>query len=152
MGLRSSPINGELIHRALLQVRRDAFEFRRDVIVGAEDPLTGLTVGEALLRWLEGRIRKRERQEEKLKAKVQAIKQGSVRAESGKMWVGTGSHELQYIDLHQLEIENEQFACKVEESKADIAAKKRRCCELLSQFPCTSSWLEPLGSRNRGTW
>lgn len=122
-----------------IQVRRDAFEFRRDVIVGAEDPLTGSTVGEALLRWLEDRVSKRERQEEKLKAKVHELKHGAVRSGSGTARAGTCSGELQYIDLHQLEIENEQFASKVEDAKADIAAKKRRCCKFLVSraFPRT---------------
>ncbi|OEH76164.1 hypothetical protein cyc_04418 [Cyclospora cayetanensis] len=113
------------------EVRRDALEFRRDVIVGAEDPLSGLTLGEALLRWLEMRIRKRDAQEEKLKAKLRAAKQSALKQAAAAKRPGSGANDLQYIDMHQLEIENEQFAGKVEASKTDVAIKKRKCASIL---------------------
>merc|ERR1719337_533275 len=35
------------------EVKRDAYEFRRDIVVGAENPRTGRTMAERVLKYLE---------------------------------------------------------------------------------------------------
>ncbi|KAL8271649.1 hypothetical protein Esti_004454 [Eimeria stiedai] len=118
-----------LLIPCFFQVRRDAFEFRRDVIVGSENQTTGATLGEGLLRWLEQRVKKRSVQEEKLTRKLREIKrkEAKKRQAAAEEDAYGGLADVQSIDIHQLQIENEQFAQKVEQSKADIAAKKRKC-------------------------
>ncbi|KAL8443746.1 hypothetical protein Emag_005830 [Eimeria magna] len=126
------------------EVRRDAFDFRRDVIVASEDQTTGATIGEGLLRWLEQRVKKRTVQEEKLVRCLRDTKRREARRRRAEEAGGGcgGLADIQSIDIHQLQIENEQFARKVEQSKSDIAAKKRKCCEGEHVHPTEKKWLD----------
>lgn len=113
------------------QVRRDAFEFRRAVVLGGEDVETGGTKGEVLLQHLQHRIKKRQQQQQLLQHKISKLKKqhrqqmGVFRSSSSS----SSAEGLQRIDFDQLQIENEQFAAQVESSKADIANKKKKCCK-----------------------
>lgn len=114
-------------------MRRDAFEFRRAVVLGGEDVETGGTKGEVLLQHLQHRIKKRQQQQQLLQHKISKLKKqhrqqmGVFRSSSSS----SSAEGLQRIDFDQLQIENEQFAAQVESSKADIANKKKKCSVLL---------------------
>merc|ERR1719271_1471599 len=38
------------------EVKRDAYEFRRDIVVGAENPRTGKTMAEKVLKYMEDKL------------------------------------------------------------------------------------------------
>ena len=41
----------------ITDVRRDTFEFKRDIIIGAENPLNGTTASDRVVKFLEARAR-----------------------------------------------------------------------------------------------
>ena len=42
-------------------MKRDAYEFRRDIVVGAENPRTGKTIAEKVLKYMEDKLTQKER-------------------------------------------------------------------------------------------
>ena len=40
----------------IAELKRSAYEFRRDIVVGAENPRTGKTMAEKVLSWMEAKV------------------------------------------------------------------------------------------------
>merc|ERR1719171_3326600 len=109
----------------IAEVKRDAYEFRRDIVVGAENPRTGKTMAEKVLKYLEDKLTQKDMLINKLLMKNQAYKISIKKAEKQlKSKTETGD-DLQYIDFHQLQIENQQFVVKIEEANQELINLKR---------------------------
>jgi len=108
------------------EVKRDAYEFRRDIVVGAENPRTGKTMAEKVLKYMEDKLTQKDMLINKLLMKNQAYKIQIKKADTqlrSKLETGDA---LQYIDFHQLQIENQQFVIRIEEANAELLELKRR--------------------------
>merc|ERR1719343_785200 len=108
------------------EVKRDAYEFRRDIVVGAENPRTGKTMAEKVLKYMEDKLTQKDMLINKLLMKNQAYKIAIKKADKQlKSKTETGD-DLQYIDFHQLQIENQQFVHRIEEANQELLDLKRR--------------------------
>jgi len=108
------------------EVKRDAYEFRRDIVVGAENPRTGKTMAEKVLKYMEDKLTQKDMLINKLLMKNQAYKISIKKAEKSlKSKTETGD-DLQYIDFHQLQIENQQYVHRIEEANQELLDLKRR--------------------------
>merc|ERR1719437_76950 len=108
------------------EVKRDAYEFRRDIVVGAENPRTGKTMAEKVLKYMEDKLTQKDMLINKLLMKNQAYKIAIKKADKQlRSKLETGD-ELQYIDFHQLQIENQQFVLRIEEASTELLDLKRR--------------------------
>merc|ERR1719284_583201 len=108
------------------EVKRDAYEFRRDIVVGAENPRTGKTMAEKVLKYMEDKLTQKDMLINKLLMKNQAYKIAIKKADTQlRSKLETGD-ELQYIDFHQLQIENQQFVQRIEEATQELLDLKRR--------------------------
>merc|ERR1719356_351714 len=108
------------------EVKRDAYEFRRDIVVGAENPRTGKTMAEKVLKYMEDKLTQKDMLINKLLMKNQAYKIAIKKADTQlRSKLETGD-ELQYIDFHQLQIENQQFVLRIEEASTELLDLKRR--------------------------
>merc|ERR1719230_847768 len=108
------------------EVKRDAYEFRRDIVVGAENPRTGRTMAERVLKYLEDKLTQKDMLINKLLMKNQAYKIAIRKAEKQLKSKQETGDDLQYIDFHQLQIENQQFVVKIEEANQELLDLKRR--------------------------
>lgn len=108
------------------EVKRDAYEFRRDIVVGAENPRTGKTIAEKVLKYMEDKLTQKDMQINKLLMKNQAYKIAIKKAETQLRSKQETGDDLQYIDFHQLQIENSQFVKRIEEANQDLHDLKRR--------------------------
>ncbi|CAD7966767.1 unnamed protein product [Amoebophrya sp. A120] len=109
----------------IAEVKRDAYEFRRDIVLGAENPRTGKTMAEKVLKYLEDKLTGKDMLINKLLMKNQALKQGIKKAEQALKSKEEGGDDLQYIDFHQLQIENQQFVLRIEETNHELIQLKR---------------------------
>merc|ERR550532_3645995 len=108
------------------EVKRDAYEFRRDIVVGAETPRTGKTMAEKVLKYMEDKLTQKDLLINKLLMKNQAYKISIKKAEMQlKSKTETGD-DLQYIDFHQLQIENQQFVQRIEETSQELIDLKSK--------------------------
>eukprot|EP00928_Gymnodinium_smaydae_P063647 TRINITY_DN47167_c0_g1_i1.p2 TRINITY_DN47167_c0_g1~~TRINITY_DN47167_c0_g1_i1.p2 ORF type:complete len:380 (-),score=129.97 TRINITY_DN47167_c0_g1_i1:140-1210(-) len=108
------------------EVKRDAYEFRRDIVVGAENPRTGKTMAEKVLKYMEDKLTQKDMLINKLLMKNQAHKMQIKKAEMQLKSKTESSDDLQFIDFHQLQIENQQYIVRIEEANQELLDLKRR--------------------------
>lgn len=108
------------------EVKRDAYEFRRDIVVGAENPRTGKTMAEKVLKYMEDKLTQKDMLINKLLMKNQAYKISIKKADNAFKSKQETGDDLQYIDFHQLQIENQQFVQRIEEATQELLDLKRR--------------------------
>ena len=106
------------------EIKKDVFAFRRDIVVGAENPATGKTAAEKVIRYMEERVRDKDNQVNKLHDK-----NAHLRNELKRMKVQLSQKEemgetLHTIDFDQLTIENQQFKEKIDERNRDLLKLK----------------------------
>ena len=58
----------------IAELKKDAYEFKRDIVVGAENMRTGKTMAEKMTRYMEEKLRQRDSMIEKLRLKNSTIK------------------------------------------------------------------------------
>merc|ERR1719159_1572132 len=134
------------------EVKRDAYEFRRDIVVGAENPRTGKTMAEKVLKYMEDKLTQKDMLINKLLMKNQAYKIAIKKADTQLRSKSETGDNLQYIDFHQLKIENQQFVHRIEEVNQELLDLKRRSGRTvkilnnmkkkLSQLTSEAKWLE----------
>lgn len=107
------------------EVKRDAYEFRRDIVVGAENPRTGKTMAEKVLKYMEDKLTQKDMLINKLLMKNQAYKISIKKADLQLKSKAAMGDDLQYIDFHQLQIENQQFVQRIEEANQELLNLKR---------------------------
>lgn len=106
------------------ELKRDAYEFKRDVVVGAENSRTGKIMAERVTRYLEEKLKAKDSMIEKLRLKNATLKSQIHKVEkqlSQKEEIGDVLH---YIDFHQLQIENKQYVAKIEERNEELLTVK----------------------------
>lgn len=108
------------------EVKRDAYEFRRDIVVGAEDPRTGKTMAERVMKYMEDKLTQKDQLIYKLAQKSQTYKQAIRKAEQQLKAKKETGDELQFIDFHQQKIENQQFVKRIEMANQEHLDLKRR--------------------------
>lgn len=108
----------------ITELKHDAYEFKRDVVVGAENPRTGKIMAEKVTRYFENKFNARDVVIEKLKLKNSALKSQVFKIETQLAQKDDIDDSLHYIDFHQLQIENKQFLAKIEERNEELLSMK----------------------------
>ncbi len=106
------------------ELKRDTYEFKRNVVVGAENGRTGKIMAEKAARYFEDKLRNVDAVIEKLRLKNSTIKSQLTKVEAQlnqKQEVGDALH---YIDFHQLQIENKQYVAKIDERNEELLQVK----------------------------
>lgn len=138
------------------ELKRDAYEFKRDVVVGAENHRTGKIMAERVTRYLDEVLKAKDSMVEKLRLRNATLKSQIHKVEkqlSQKEEIGDVLH---YIDFHQLQIENKQYVAKIEERNEELLTVKlstgktlRALNELKQQLAEASSEAEWLRAESR---
>lgn len=106
------------------ELKRDAYEFKRDVVVGAENPRTGKIMAEKVTRYFDDKFRQTDGIIEKLRLKNSSLKAQVNKIEAQLSQKEEAGDVLHYIDFHQLQIENKQYVSKIEESNDELLTVK----------------------------
>lgn len=109
----------------LAELRKDAYEFKRDVVVGAENFRTGKTIAEKMTRYLEEKLRQKDTVIEKLQLKNAALQNKARTIDTQLRRKEELGDVLHYIDFHQLQIENKQYITKVGERNEELLKLKQ---------------------------
>merc|ERR1712008_83261 len=108
------------------EVKRDAYEFRRDIVVGAENPRTGKTIADKVLKYMEDKLTQKDMLINKLVTKNQAFKIAIKKAENQLKSKSETGDDLQYIDFHQLQIENQELLQRIENATQELLDLKKK--------------------------
>lgn len=108
----------------ITELKRDAYEFKRDVVVGAENSRTGKIMAERVTRYLEEKIKSKDSIIEKMRLKNSTLKNQINKVEKQLNQKEEIGDVLHYIDFHQLQIENKQYLAKIEERNEELLTVK----------------------------
>ena len=108
----------------IAELKKDAYEFKRDIVVGAENMRTGRTVAEKVVRYMEEKLRARDSAIEKLRLKNATVKSHIAKVEAQLKQKEEMGDVLHYIDFHQLQIENKQYVSRIEERNEELLRLK----------------------------
>jgi hypothetical protein len=106
------------------ELKRDAYEFKRDVVVGAENSRTGKIMAERVVRYFDDKNKQVDAIIEKLRLKNANLKAQINKLESTLAQKEEVGDVLHYIDFHQLQIENKQYVAKIEERNDELLTVK----------------------------
>jgi hypothetical protein len=104
----------------IAELRKEAYEFKRDVVVGAENPRTGKIMAEKVIRYIEDNLRRKDAIIEKIKLKNASMKSHIKRLQQQLKDKEEMGDVLHYIDFHQLQIENKQNVATIEEKNMAV--------------------------------
>ncbi len=102
------------------ELKRDAYEFKRDVVVGTENARTGKIMAEKVTRYFDDKVKKVDAVIEKLRLKNASLKSQITKVEAQLAQKEEVGDVLHYIDFHQLQIENKQYLAKIEERNDEL--------------------------------
>lgn len=106
------------------ELKRDAYEFKRDVVVGAENVRTGKIMAEKVIRYFDDKFKQTDAIIEKLRLKNSTLKSQINKIEASLAQKEEIGDVLHYIDFHQLQIENKQYVAKIEERNDELLTVK----------------------------
>lgn len=109
----------------IAELKKDAYEFKRDIVVGAENFRTGKTVAEKMIRYMEEKLRQKDSVVEKLRLKNATLKSQAQKIDAQLRHKEEMGDALHYIDFHQLQIENKQYVAKIEERNEELLKLKQ---------------------------
>lgn len=108
----------------IAETKKDTYEFKRDIVVGAENFRTGKTVAEKMLRYIEGCAGAKDAMIEKLRLKNATLKNQITKMEQQLQQKEEMGEVLHVIDFDQLKIENQQYLEKIEERNNELLRLK----------------------------
>jgi len=109
----------------LAEMKKESYEFKRDVLSGTESLRTGRTMSEKIQRWFEERTRLKESLGEKLKMKNKSLKTQISQLDGQLQHKEEIGEVLHVIDFDQLKIENQQNLEKIEERNKELLRLKQ---------------------------
>ncbi|RHY59311.1 hypothetical protein DYB34_003410, partial [Aphanomyces astaci] len=109
----------------IAELKMDAYEFKRDIVVGAENFRTGKTIAEKMVRYMEEKLRAKDAIVEKLRLKNATLKSQAQKIDAQLRQKEEMGDALHYIDFHQLQIENKQYVAKIEERNDELLKLKQ---------------------------
>lgn len=108
----------------IAELKKEAYEFKRDIVVGAENFRTGKTMAEKVIRYMEEKLRQKDAMIEKLRLKNATLKTHIKKVEIQLKHKEEMGDVLHYIDFHQLQIENKQYIAKIDERNTELLQLK----------------------------
>ena len=108
----------------IAEIKKDAYEFKRDIVTGAENFRTGKIVAEKAVRYMEDKLRAKAAVAEKLRLKNATLKQQYTKVEASLQQKEDMGEVLHVIDFDQLKIENQQYLEKIEERNNELLRLK----------------------------
>jgi hypothetical protein len=106
------------------EMRKETYEFQRDIVVGGENARTGAIMAERVLRYFEDKLRLKHALVEKLRLKNKAMKAYRQKMDAAVRHKEEQGDSLHSIDFHQLQIKNSQFNQKIKERNDELLKLK----------------------------
>ncbi|KAA6423096.1 MAG: hypothetical protein FRX49_07083 [Trebouxia sp. A1-2] len=112
------------VDRRIAETKKDMYEFKRDVIVGAENARTGKTMAEKMIKIMEERLKEKAAVTDKLHSKNHALKVQVRKVEQQLHQKEDMGEVLHVVDFDQLKIENQQYLDRIEERNTELLRLK----------------------------
>mmetsp|Transcript_10190 Transcript_10190/g.25401 ORF Transcript_10190/g.25401 Transcript_10190/m.25401 type:complete len:383 (-) Transcript_10190:297-1445(-) len=142
----------EEVDMRIAECKKDTYEFKRDIIIGAENPRTGKILAEKMIRFMEEKLRQKDTVIEKLRLKNSTTKAQIAKMEQQLAHKEEMGEVLHLVDFDQLKIENQQYMEKIEERNNELLRLKlstSRTVQVLNNLKSRLSDLVAMGQQLR---
>ena len=116
------------------EIKREAHDFKREIVVGAENPKTGKIIAEKLIKYIEEKMNHKDAVIDKFKQKNYQLQQHIAKAEKQINLKKKMSDDLKFIDFHQLQIENRKHVKEIEERNKKLVSLKMTTGKTVSRL------------------
>lgn len=106
------------------EMRKETYEFKRDIVIGGMNQRTNQIMAEKVIRYFEEKIKFKSALVEKIKLKNAAMKNHRGKMDAQVKHKEEQGDSLHSIDFHQLQIKNSQFNQKISERNAELLKLK----------------------------
>lgn len=106
------------------EMRKETYEFKRDIVIGGENTRTGAIMAEKVIRYYEDKLKQKNALIEKLKLKNNSLKVFRQKMDVQVKYKEEQGDSLHSIDFHQLQIKNSQFNKKIQERNNELLQLK----------------------------
>ncbi|PNW70375.1 hypothetical protein CHLRE_17g717150v5 [Chlamydomonas reinhardtii] len=114
----------EEVDMRIAETKKDTYEFKRDIIIAAENPRTGKIVAEKMIRFIEDKLRQKDATADKLRLKNTTTKALITKLEHQLAHKEEMGEVLHLVDFDQLKIENQQYMERIEERNNELLKLK----------------------------
>eukprot|EP00823_Brevimastigomonas_motovehiculus_P007364 TRINITY_DN6403_c0_g1_i1.p1 TRINITY_DN6403_c0_g1~~TRINITY_DN6403_c0_g1_i1.p1 ORF type:complete len:407 (+),score=137.89 TRINITY_DN6403_c0_g1_i1:92-1312(+) len=112
----------ECLNVRLVELRKEIYEFRRDVV---QNPEGGKVSAERVIRYFEEKRAQQEATMKKLRQKIQSTRSTILKQDAKLKKNELQGETLNKIDYHQLEIKNSQYQQRIEDKNAELLQLKQ---------------------------
>ena len=112
----------DLAEESIAALNVDAFNFKKDVMLGAQHPSTKKPISEKVLLYFDKQLLAKDAEIKEMVVKSEELKMLVTKAE--KKLKSKGSSDIQYIDFHQLQIESQQLNKQAKTSKEELESMR----------------------------
>lgn len=106
------------------ETKKAMYEFKRDVIVGGEDTLTGVVIADRVMRFFEDKIYSKQVLLDKATLKNNTYKGAMAKLEAQLVHKEEMGEVLHAVDFDQLKIENQQHMTTIDTKNKELLALK----------------------------
>lgn len=114
----------ESIQQRMNDMRRETYEFKRDLVAGAVNGESSTIMAERIVGYFDKKFREKAALAEKLRQKTQALKVLRAKLDLQVKHKEEQGESLHSIDFHQLQIKNSQFNQKIKERNTELIRLK----------------------------
>ncbi|KAG2493509.1 hypothetical protein HYH03_008325 [Edaphochlamys debaryana] len=114
----------EEVDMRIAETKKDTYEFKRDIIIGAENPRSGKIMAEKMIRFIEDKLRQKDATADKLRLKNTTTKALITKLEHQLAHKEEMGEVLHLVDFDQLKIENQQYMERIEERNNELLKLK----------------------------
>ncbi|KAM3131638.1 hypothetical protein pb186bvf_016302 [Paramecium bursaria] len=110
--------------KSITEIRKDAFDFQREILVGGENTRTGKIEAERIVKYFKEKIAQKDAQIEKYKQKKANLEQQITKTSNQIIKKEEMGDDLKFIDFHQLQIENKKYVKLIDEKNKKLLSLK----------------------------
>ena len=108
----------------IAEIKREAHEFKRDIVLGSENSRTGKIVAEKLIKYIDERLRLKESVIEKNSESNKKLERSIGKEKQKIQKKEQANDDLQFIDFHQLQIENKKLVRDIDDRNKQLLSLK----------------------------
>lgn len=105
---------------AIIEIRKDAFDFQREILIGGENSRTGKIEAERIIKYRREKNKQKDALIEKLKAKKSTLNHQIDKIKAQLLKKQELGDDLKFIDFHQLQIENKKYVKEIDEKNSKL--------------------------------
>lgn len=119
---------------AITEIRKDAFDFQREILIGGENSRTGKIEAEKIEKYREEKLKQKDALINKYKGKKQSLINQILKTENQIKKKDEMGDDLKFIDFHQLQIDNKKYVKEIDEKNRKLLALKSSTGKIVTRL------------------